>query len=771
MRQSNGKSMKSLFGCSLLALSRGFTSTRPLSARLLDPQTRMSSGVHRSPQLYEETEDIASELAVPTASDPVITEEGEILVRNLDVPTVSAPSQEKEEDLGKEIFMDNLEDNMELVGSSQFDVVESSPVAAPDSKTPSTLNVGDTDVTASVSALLAASEDAVVNVEASLPSEIADKLEFHGESDIDIAAGSNAVKVSLPVEALSREILPASSVVGEPATKEKISAPPVGKILRFAVPAIGVWLCGPLLSLIDTSSVGLLSGTTQQAALNPAVAVTDYAALLIAFLYTATTNLIAAARETDRGVPGKPRTAKTFVGAMQLSTYVGAGLGAILFVFARTLLRTIIGNDGISPAVFDAAMKYVRIRALGMPAAAVIGSAQAACLGMQDIRSPLYVLGVAAGVNFLGDMLFVGSSHPLIGGAAGAAWATVFSQYAAVAMFVHWLCRARPQKQPAAVNVSDAILELTGKPKSAGRSRRKRFRESLRAFRNPEGEKESGEVVIKKGSRQTSTVPKVVKPESEDDDNFSVRGFLANRFRGRDLVKLPDKAVVNEVSEYVLPVTSTQVGRVSGYVAMSHVVSSSLGTISMAAQQVIVSLFYCLCPINDSLSLTAQSFLPAISEKKASKEKAQALRQTGYNFAKAGGIFGAVSVALVSCIPLLSRFFTTDLYVASLVNMVAPYLIGFFSVHGIVCAMEGVLLGRKDLSFLGKMYAAFFGIVPYFMLRVKRAALAGTQGVNLTSIWRVFVGYQIFRVFAWSARAALLQRRANREAVALGMQP
>ena len=74
---------------------------------------------------------------------------------------------------------------------------------------------------------------------------------------------------------------------------EKISAdslintrddPTVGKILKFAIPAIGVWLCSPLLSLIDTSAVGMLSGTTQQAALNPAVAVTDYAALLIAFL-------------------------------------------------------------------------------------------------------------------------------------------------------------------------------------------------------------------------------------------------------------------------------------------------------------------------------------------------------------------------------------------------------------------------------------------------------------------------------------------------------
>jgi hypothetical protein len=52
----------------------------------------------------------------------------------------------------------------------------------------------------------------------------------------------------------------------------------VRRILSFAIPAIGIWLCNPLLSVIDTSSVGLIAGTVQQAALNPAVAVTDYSA-------------------------------------------------------------------------------------------------------------------------------------------------------------------------------------------------------------------------------------------------------------------------------------------------------------------------------------------------------------------------------------------------------------------------------------------------------------------------------------------------------------
>jgi hypothetical protein len=229
-----------------------------------------------------------------------------------------------------------------------------------------------------VMAIFQASEVAAAEAEASMTPDLIEQLAFSATAPNTTTTRSTP----LVVDEIA-EILRPSSVVGEAVTSTKIEPPSVSKILKFAIPAIGVWLCGPLLSLIDTSAVGLFSGTVQQAALNPAVAVTDYAALLIAFMYTGTTNLVAAAQESDRTTADKPITTKTLIGAMQLSTYVGVGLGAFLFAFARPLLRAIIGNDAISPAVFAAAMKYVRIRALGMPAAAVIGSTQAACLGMQ----------------------------------------------------------------------------------------------------------------------------------------------------------------------------------------------------------------------------------------------------------------------------------------------------------------------------------------------------------------------------------------------------
>lgn len=683
---------------------------------------------------------------------------------------VSALNDE-EVDVGKAIFLANAKENAELVEviervneqpdslDNEFSILSSSSLEVSSSSSSTEPNKMDTLTTVAatlteetVFAVLAASEAAAAAAQAKLA--MSSSSDF-SSSTLTRDTTSNVLEAKRIVKATESQ----AALYEE--KEDSIVAPSVAKILKFAVPAIGVWLCSPLLSLIDTSAVGILSGTVQQAALNPAVAVTDYTALLIAFMYTGTTNLIAAARVKDKNDPSAPRTKKTLIGVLKLSTFVGIGLGVVLFGFANPLLRTLIGNDSISPEVFDAAMKYVQIRALGMPAAAVIGSAQAACLGMQDIKSPLYVLVAAAVVNFFGDVLFVGKSHPLLGGAAGAAWATVFSQYAALALFLHWLRhKSKRDSEPSqssssTLNVSRAILELLAKPSQSNINRLKRFKKAILSMRLSTSKK-----LAKPSSSLFST--EAYKQTLKQEVPFSVRGFLHGALRKRDLIQFPNRETLDQFAPYVLPVTTTMVGRLSGYVAMSHVVSSSLGTVSMAAQQVVLSLFYCLTPIADSLSLTAQSFLPSLSEGNPSPERSKALRQTVSNFFKAAGVFGAVMVAAVSCVPLMSGMFTTDPHVISLVNMVVPLLMGIFSVHGVVCSSEGLLLGRKDLGFLGKMYAGFFAIVPYFMLRVKKAALNDTAGiVNLTSVWKVFLGYQLFRTGVWIARLSFLQKQSE----------
>jgi|NOAtaT_6_FD_contig_101_177478_length_2193_multi_4_in_0_out_0_1 Na+-driven multidrug efflux pump len=519
--------------------------------------------------------------------------------------------------------------------------------------------------------------------------------------------------------------------------KPKTTSPGLRKIISFAIPAMGIWLCNPILSMIDTSAVGLLAGTTHQAALSPAVAVVDYSALLLAFLYTGTTNLMAASMQKDREDPKKSNTASTFITSLQLSLYIGTIYALALLVSSKTLLSMIIGAKKSSGAlsspselVFETALKYVRIRALGMPAAAVIGSAQAACMGMQDLSSPLGILASAAVVNFLGDVLLVGSKHPWIGGAPGAAWATVFSQFAAVGLFLSWLIRNR---NTVTAEDSDFFLEQS--------KRQSRLAVMVGAF--------------PKWKRNKS---KARRNDSQEENKVSTKGFLNGRFKRRQLFSLPSLKTSFQFLPYVVPIVTTSIGRVSSYVAMSHVVSSTFGTVSMAAQQIIVSIFYCLCPVADSLNLCAQSLVPAIFEENrkasAAVDDSNVLKKTSNDFLIAGGIFGAILAFVTSVVPFLTRFFTSDLIVVDQVKQIIPLLAAIFSVHGLIAASEGVLLGQSDLGFLGRAYAAFFFAVPWMMLRIKKQA--AIKSLGLSSVWRVFVGYQLVRSALFFTRVRIL---------------
>jgi Na+-driven multidrug efflux pump len=152
---------------------------------------------------------------------------------------------------------------------------------------------------------------------------------------------------------------------------------------------------------------------------------------------------------------------------------------------------------------------------------------------------------------------------------------------------------------------------------------------------------------------------KQVQQQSSSDE-FSTRGFLAGRFRLKDLFKLPRKEASYGFAPYVAPVTITQVGRASASATLDHVVSSSFDTTSMAANQIITSIFYRMVPLADSLSLTAQSFVPGIAAQESGQEKKRALTELNKNFLKAAMLCGAVLSGTMARMPIGCRTFTSD---------------------------------------------------------------------------------------------------------------
>jgi Na+-driven multidrug efflux pump len=432
------------------------------------------------------------------------------------------------------------------------------------------------------------------------------------------------------------------------------------------------------------------------------------------FLFSGTTTMVAAAQEADRHNDGeetdnpKTKTANTLIGALQLSLLVGAGLGAGVFVFARQLLMAMIGGGPVDPSIMNAAMKYVQIRALGMPAAAMLGSVQTACLGMRDIKSPLYVTGIAALANLVMSVVFLRNPQAWLGGAAGAAaLATTFSQYLAAGWVLRWL-----------------LTRTKGK----------------------------SDVQSAKPLQQGGIV------------SHSTQGFLSGRMKLWDLVRMPRKGIRKGFAPFVLPVITTQAGRCSVTATIDHVVSSSLSTASMAANQIICSVFYGLVPVSESLSLARQNFVPGIVDRGHSKaynpsEQAFAMRRLLMNFLKSAGLCGLLLAAIMGSLPLYSGAFTSDAAVRGLVTSVVPLLFITCLKHGVFCAAEGLLLGQKDLRFLSTQYGAYTLLIPFIMLQIKKAAMAGSTAANLKAVWLVYWVHDLFRTVLMAGRIFWLQRK------------
>jgi Na+-driven multidrug efflux pump len=458
-----------------------------------------------------------------------------------------------------------------------------------------------------------------------------------------------------------------------------------------------------------------------------------------------TTNLIAVANENDSNDPERSSTKQTLLGALRLSLRLGAGLCIFLLAFATPMLRWLLGNNAMSQEVMTAAQKYVWIRSLGMPAAAMIGSAQAACLGMQDLKSPLLVTLLAASVNLVADITLIRHSNPWIGGTAGAAWATIMSQYVAVICYLQWLCRGSLVGSQMWKVIREKLMPI---------------RKVLRPVNSRLGEVKVSSVTYDNqtnfGGRMDESLEKLYRTNKN-----SAKGILRGQFRLRDLFFRPhgEKSISQNYSPYVVPVTTTIVGRCSVYIAMGRVVSS-LSVVNMAANQIINAFFYALIPIADALSQTAQALLPPIftslDSEERPKEKIRLLRSALQSFLKAAVLCGGALAGIVACIPWLTKtFMTSDPAVQQIVNSVVPIHILIFTLHGIFCASEGILLAQKDLGYLGRMYGLYFAVVPTIILQLKRY---GTT-LQLRSIWSVFLAYQLFRISAWVGRVFWLFRK------------
>lgn len=193
------------------------------------------------------------------------------------------------------------------------------------------------------------------------------------------------------------------------------------RILALAVPALFTLAIEPMYVLVDTAIVGRL-GTDPLAGL--ALASTVLTTLLWAFNFLSFGVTTRVAWETGAG--NRRGASDVAVQALWLALLIGSASALLVTVAARPL-ASVLGGEGAS---LEAAVTYLTISALSMPAALIMLTSHGVFRGWSDTRTPLRVVIVSNVVNIVLELLFV---YAFDWGVAGSAWGTVLAQWIAAA--------------------------------------------------------------------------------------------------------------------------------------------------------------------------------------------------------------------------------------------------------------------------------------------------------------------------------------------------
>jgi putative MATE family efflux protein len=204
----------------------------------------------------------------------------------------------------------------------------------------------------------------------------------------------------------------------------KLRSPYDREILWLALPALGALAAEPLYLLVDTAIVGHL-GRPQLAALGIASVILGGAFAVFNFLQYGTTAQVARA-----GGAGESDIARRLgAQALWLSLGFGIAVSALIAVFADPLV-SLVGGDGQAA---EYAVTYLRIAAIGFPAAFLALGGQGYLRGIADLRTPLVIVIAANVANVILEVLFV---YGFGWGIKGSAWGTAIAQLGMGTAFV-----------------------------------------------------------------------------------------------------------------------------------------------------------------------------------------------------------------------------------------------------------------------------------------------------------------------------------------------
>ena len=204
-----------------------------------------------------------------------------------------------------------------------------------------------------------------------------------------------------------------------------------GKMLIFAVPIMAMNVLQLLFNAADMVVVGRYSGSTALAA----VGATGSLINLIVNLFMGLSVGAAVVMARDYGAGQSEAIRRT----VHTSIAVSIIAGVLVMITGLIVCQPLLGLMGTPEDIIHLSTFYLKIYFLGLPASMVYNFGAALLRAIGDSKRPMYFLTLSGSVNVLFNLFFV---ITLKAGVAGVAWATVISQYLAMALMLLSLSRS-----------------------------------------------------------------------------------------------------------------------------------------------------------------------------------------------------------------------------------------------------------------------------------------------------------------------------------------
>jgi len=418
------------------------------------------------------------------------------------------------------------------------------------------------------------------------------------------------------------------------------------RIAGLAFPALGVLAAEPVYLLFDLAVVGRL-GALSLAGLAIGALIMGLLTSQLTFLSYGTT--ARSARHFGAG----DRVAA--VGEGVQATWLAIGIGAVIVAIVQLVTEPLVSALAAGGEIADAALPWIRIASLAVPAILIAAAGNGWMRGVQDTVRPLryVVTGFAVSALLCPLLVYGWLGLPRLG-LAGSAVANVTGQWLAAALFL-WA------------------------------------------------------LVVEK-------VPLGIQPAV----------LRAQIVMGRDLV---------------LRTLAFQACFVS-----AGAVAARFGAAAVAAHQVVLQLWSFLALVLDSLAIAAQSLVgAALGAGQLGHAKSVAWRVTIFSTVAAAVL--ALAFALgASVVP---GIFTDDRSVLDQIGVPWWFLVAQLPIAGIVFALDGVLLGAGDATFMrnATLLSALIGFLPLIWLSL-------AFGWGLVGIWSGLTTFMVLRLVFVGWRAA-----------------